>query len=350
MDRLLDDVVAGEPGVVVPVALLVLHVAGALLSGLSRVPDPLAVVGRLDGPDVADGALEDLLHRGASGLVVAPAEAVDDREALVDRVATRLDVLLEPGRVDGHRLLDEGVLALRDGVAQVHRAEVRRGRQEGHVAGVDDVLVGVEADELGVLGDLDAVADGRFLQGLVARLQAVAEEFAHGDEPAPFVGRQCLFGGAGPSAAAADQADLDRVAAGGVGDVGQIGSGGDRASGGGGIHQEDAGGSTWRWRIGRASFGFGVGGGLGARGPIDDESHRLGPRSREGWRQPNTAPAATTVPGLPGASRSHAEPRSRGEENPEFLRAFSSPATVRDSACDPDPALAGWFGPILRAE
>src|SRR5262249_51504711 len=45
---LLDDVVAGEPAVVVPVAHLVLHVGAALLARLARVPDSLRVVGRLD--------------------------------------------------------------------------------------------------------------------------------------------------------------------------------------------------------------------------------------------------------------------------------------------------------------
>ena len=41
VDGLLDDVVAGEPGVVVPVAHLVFHVGGALLARLARFPDAL---------------------------------------------------------------------------------------------------------------------------------------------------------------------------------------------------------------------------------------------------------------------------------------------------------------------
>ena len=59
---LLDDVVAREPAIVIPVAHLVLHVGAALLAGLPRFPDALRVVGRLDGDDLADLAVEDLLH------------------------------------------------------------------------------------------------------------------------------------------------------------------------------------------------------------------------------------------------------------------------------------------------
>ena len=63
------------------------------------------------------------------------------------------------GPVDRHGLLDERVHALLDGVGQVERPEVRRRGQEDDVDLVDDVLVGVEAGVLAILGDVDAATD-----------------------------------------------------------------------------------------------------------------------------------------------------------------------------------------------
>ncbi len=147
---LLDDVVAREPAVVVPVAHLVLHVGRAFLAGLPRLPDALRVVGRLDGDDVADLAVEDLLHGLAAGAVVAPAEAVDDaRGSSPWRPCTASNELAEAGAVDGHRLLDERVDPFLDGVGQVDRPEMRGRRQEDDVDLVDDLLVGVEARRTG---------------------------------------------------------------------------------------------------------------------------------------------------------------------------------------------------------
>ena len=141
--------------VVVPVAHLVLHVGAALLAGLARFPDALRVVGRLDGDDVADLAVEDLLHGLAARAVVAPAEAVDEGEVLGLGVLARLKELAQAGPVDGHRLLDERVDPFLDGIGQVERPEVRRRGQEDEVDLVDDVLVGVEAGVLAILGDVD---------------------------------------------------------------------------------------------------------------------------------------------------------------------------------------------------
>ena len=74
-----------------------------------------------------------------------------------------VEELAQARSVDGHRLLDEGVDALLDGVGQVDRPEVRRRGQEDQVDLVDDVLVGVEAGVLAVLGDVDAATDRRVL-------------------------------------------------------------------------------------------------------------------------------------------------------------------------------------------
>ena len=72
-------------------------------------------------------------------------------------------ILAQAGAVDGHGLLDEGVDALLDGIGQVEGPEVRRRGQEDEVDLVDDVLVGVEAGVLAILGDIDARAESTIL-------------------------------------------------------------------------------------------------------------------------------------------------------------------------------------------
>ncbi len=141
--------------VVVPVAHLVLHVGAASLARLSRIPDSLRIVGRLDGDDVADLAVEDLLHGLAARAVVSPAEAIDEREVLGLGVLAGLKILAQAGPVDGHGLLDEGVDPFLDGIGQVKRPEMGRGGQNDQVDLVDDVLVRVKAGVLAILGDVD---------------------------------------------------------------------------------------------------------------------------------------------------------------------------------------------------
>ena len=187
---LLDDVVAREPAVVVPVAHLVLHVGAHSLARLAGVPDALRVVGRLDGDDVADLAVEDLFHGLAARAVVSPAEAVDQGEVLVLGVLARLEELAQAGPVDGHRLLDECVDALLDGVGEVDGPEVRRRGQEDEIDLVDHVLVAVEAGVLAVLGDVDARADRRPLRLERLLVEPILEGVGHGDELGVGVGGQ----------------------------------------------------------------------------------------------------------------------------------------------------------------
>ena len=123
---LLDDVIARQPGEVEPVAQLPFHVAPARLRGL--VPEAAGVVGALQGDDVADGAVVDALHRLALGVLVAAAQAGDDRQVLLLGLAARVQDRADAGRVDGDRLLAEDVLAGLDGRLEVH------GRKCGGVA------------------------------------------------------------------------------------------------------------------------------------------------------------------------------------------------------------------------
>ena len=99
------------------------------------------------------------------------------------------------------------------------RAELRRRAEQHHVdAAVDQLLVGVEADEP-VLGRRRRPSTPTFSSCLqVARLllEPVLEGVGHGDELDVRVGGERLGGRAGAAAAAADQADPQHVAAGRV--------------------------------------------------------------------------------------------------------------------------------------
>ncbi len=176
----------------------------------------MRIVGRLDGDDVADLAFEDLFHGLATGAVVSPAEAIDQGEVLLLGGLAGVDELSQAGPVHGHRLLDEGVDPLLDGVSQVDGPELRRRRQEDEVDLVDDVLVAVEAGVLAVLGDVDARTERRAFEAGEAIVEPILEGVGHGDELGVGVGGERLLGRAAASATTADEPDLDRVAAGGM--------------------------------------------------------------------------------------------------------------------------------------
>src|SRR5262249_52493351 len=151
---------------------------------------------------------------------VAHLQPGDEREAFLLRFLGGGENRADAGAVHGAGLLGEDVLALLDGVLHVDGAEARRRGEEHDVhTAVDDLLVGVEADETFLRLDVDLAGD--FLlaaQGGEALLDAVGEGVAHGDELDVLVGVERLGGGAGAPAAAADQGDLESfVRAGGVG-------------------------------------------------------------------------------------------------------------------------------------
>jgi hypothetical protein len=85
---------------------------------------------------------------------VATLRARDHGETALRRRHTRGDHLANAGRVDGHGLLHEDVLARRDRRLEVGRAEVRR-RGEDHVVDVllaEEALVRVEPDVASIVG------------------------------------------------------------------------------------------------------------------------------------------------------------------------------------------------------
>ena len=98
----------------------------------------------------------DPLHGLAEAVGVAQAQAGDDRQVLLARLLAGRQHRTHARGVDGDRLLGEDVLAGLDRRPQVQRAEVRgRGQQHDVDAGVDHLLVGVEADEAALFRDID---------------------------------------------------------------------------------------------------------------------------------------------------------------------------------------------------
>lgn len=111
---------------------------------------------------------------------------------------------------------DEHVLARVDG--RLHVAGMKHrgaGDEDGVHAALDDLLVSLEIGETVVILHGELIGHG-FLDLLLARLQFVLENFIHGHQAHALVGAHRVQGGPGSPPAAADQPDLDLVAARGV--------------------------------------------------------------------------------------------------------------------------------------
>ena len=140
-------------------------------------------------------------------------------EVLGRRLLAQLEHPARGRAVGRHRLFHEDVQALLDGVAEMHPAEGQRRGEDGDVArlqAIHRLLVGVETDELAILGHVDLVGE-LLLELLVAAAEAVLEDVGHGDQlDRPLLDRQGVGRRAGAAAAAADQGHLDRVVLGGM--------------------------------------------------------------------------------------------------------------------------------------
>ena len=87
--------------------------------------------------------------------LVAALGAGDDRQPFLVGFIIGGQHLADAGSVDGDRLLGEEVLAGLDRGLDVLGTEAGRGRQHDQVAAVDDFLIGVEADEAAIVGDVE---------------------------------------------------------------------------------------------------------------------------------------------------------------------------------------------------
>ena len=218
VDVLLDDVIAGEPGEIQPVANLPLDVCSR--PGCRVVaPEAALVPIHLSAQDFADRAVVDPLDR-RDVLGLMPALRADaDAKALLFREFIRREHGPDAGRVDRDRLLGEDVLARVDGGRQVCRPETGwRGEDDVVDVGRQDFLVGVEAGERPVVGDLvlgseRRVAGGFFGERGATLRQAVREQIAERHDLDAVRRTHHVHRRARPAPAAADNADANHVRA-----------------------------------------------------------------------------------------------------------------------------------------
>ena len=220
---LLDDVVAAQPGEVVPVAHLVLHLGLVLLVRLE--PEHALVPVAAAGRDVADFAAVDALHRFEVAGLVAPLRAGDDRAGPFPWPSRRLPARRGcPGRRCRRGFSVKMFLPAATAARRWIGPEAgRRGQHDViDVRHVDQLLVGVQADEAALLGMSTLLPSfltssslaTLFMRPLRQPLRRSSKASARAMMFDVGGGVHDVVGGAAAAAAAADQADLDGVRAG----------------------------------------------------------------------------------------------------------------------------------------
>jgi hypothetical protein len=223
---LLDEAVAREPREVVPVVDLPFEVGAIGLAGIGRLHrfHRAGVVGRVDRSDGAEFAVVNPLENLAAGVVVAPAEAGDQREVFLLRLGGGFQHRAHARCVGRHRLFAEDVLVCRNRRGQVFRPEAGRGAEQHHIhAAVDYLLVRVEPDEPVVRCDIELLSDRTVsLELSDAAINRVGEYVAHGRQDDVLVAAERIGRRTRASPSASDQANFDRVETAGVGNASDI--------------------------------------------------------------------------------------------------------------------------------
>ncbi len=212
---LLDDVIAGEPGEVEPVAALPLHlrhVRQALLD-----PEVALVPIALGGDDLADLAVPDALHHLEIAPLVTPLRPGDDGQAFLSGQVGGRDHRANPDGIDRHGLFHEDVFPGLDGGFEMQRSESGWcGRDdEVDVGACADLQVVVEPGESAVDRYLDAVGKV-LLQPVERALDPIRDEITEGDHLDTGSRLEAVERRAGAAPAAADDANLDGVRPGGI--------------------------------------------------------------------------------------------------------------------------------------
>ena len=196
-------------------------------------PGGVAEVGAVNGADVANGAVVDLLEDGALGVIRAPAEAGLDAEILAFCLGGGGDDVAHARGVGGHGLFAEDVLAGGDGFFQMLRAEAGGcGEDDDIDVGGEHLIDGFEADEFLALLDLHLIGL-QFADVVEAGVEALADDIAHGGEDDVFVGGKGVAERAGAATAAADDPELERLFLVRADDGGEAQNGSSGDSGGG---------------------------------------------------------------------------------------------------------------------
>ena len=204
MDVLLDDVIAAGPGKVEPVSHLPLHVGH--LRGLTRHPQSPLIPVDLSADQFSDGTVVDLLHRFDIALLMTTLGSGDHRQPLALGDLGGSQYLADSRPIGGDRLLHEDMLTRSHSRLEVDRSESGRRRQDHHVdTGVEQLLVGIKADEAALLGNIEAIPQP--LEVVSTRVETVAEQIRHRGDLDSFGGVHAVVGGTGSSASTADQSN-----------------------------------------------------------------------------------------------------------------------------------------------
>lgn len=214
VDTLLDERGGAKPLEVLPVAHLefdITHPVG-LLHAIGEWGNRVEHVSAVNGHHFAKLTGEDFFVSLLGAGMVAPAKAVLDCGAFGLGHLGGLEDGADAGHVDGHGLLDKGVLASFHGSAEVLGAEVGRGAEEDDVhSGGDDTLISIKADELALFGSLHAAGVGLLVSYADGVVDATLEGITDGPEDDVWVGGKGLGESAAATTTAADDADLDLV-------------------------------------------------------------------------------------------------------------------------------------------
>src|ERR1043166_9054605 len=155
VDSLLDDMVARQPRVIIPVLYLILHVS-PIRFARARRPDRAGVIDGVESFDVADRAIVDFLHDRADTVVVAVTETRHEREALLLRFLRRLENAAYARRIRGHRLFGKHMFSSLYRSPEMNWPESRRRSQQHHIhAAINQLLIGIQTDETFFWGHLD---------------------------------------------------------------------------------------------------------------------------------------------------------------------------------------------------
>jgi len=215
VDVLLDDMVAANPGEVVPVAHLVFHfgeLVAALLFEIGAPIEPgrLAVPIAAHGYDVANGAVVEPLEGLAIAFVIMPLQTDDYLKPFLFGFRSRGHEAPDAGGIGGDGFFGENIFALLDRFLELHGTKTGRRSQDDYIGQSDGLFIGVETDKLAIgrhvhffLMDSAEIIEAAF--------EFIFEGIRHGHELDGAFRFEGLVGGAGAASAATDQGKLEGV-------------------------------------------------------------------------------------------------------------------------------------------
>ena len=203
---LFEVVVARQPGEVVPVAVLEHHFGVAVMLWTS--PKTSGEVGALDFANVANQAVENLIHGGDNAFVITPAQTGNNGQAFFRRFLAAFQEGANASRVYAVGLFKEDVFASFNRRGEMNRAIMRRGCQKDNVAVFNNAFVVIETGENGVLSRLAA---GIVLVSIERTHSVFREQVAKSGNDCIFIRFHRVSQRTVSTSAAANQTDAENI-------------------------------------------------------------------------------------------------------------------------------------------